>query len=145
MFRVVIAEDHELVRLGVRLLLARSHRYCVVAETASASEVEALARAGHAELILFDLELADGSGATTIAALKAALPDLKVLVVTGDASASAARCARDAGADGFVLKDGCGDHLLHAADMLMAGERPLGTGHVTAVPRFRSPAMPYHA
>jgi DNA-binding NarL/FixJ family response regulator len=125
MIRVVIVEDHELVRLGVRMVLARSRRYTVVAETAHGKELEALVRQRDAQLVLLDLALSDGAGIDAAANLKQAIPSVKILIVTGDASSALVKDAFRAGADGFLLKEGKGEELLQAMDAVMAGHRYL--------------------
>jgi DNA-binding NarL/FixJ family response regulator len=121
--KVVLAEDHELVRLGVRMVLARSRRYELVAETAHGRELEALVREHDAQLVLLDLVLRDSSGLELAARLKRAAPSAKILVVTGDASAAVAKEALRVGADGLVLKEGKGEELLGAMDVVIDGGR----------------------
>jgi DNA-binding NarL/FixJ family response regulator len=125
MIRVVIVEDHELVRLGVRMVLARSRRYTVVAETARGKELDALVRQRDAQLVLLDLALSDGAGLDAATRLKQAIPSVKILIVTGDASPTLVKDAFRAGADGFLLKDGKGEELLQAMDAVIAGHRYL--------------------
>jgi DNA-binding NarL/FixJ family response regulator len=125
MIRVAIVEDHELVRLGVKMVLARSRRYTVVAETARGKELESLVRQRDAQLVLLDLALSDGAGMDAAANLKQAIPSVKILIVTGDASSALVKDAFRAGADGFLLKEGKGEELLHAMDTVMAGTRYL--------------------
>jgi len=125
MIRVAIVEDHELVRLGVRMVLARSRRYTVVAETAQGKELEALVRQSDAQLVLLDLALSDGTGIAAANRLKQAIPSVKILIVTGDASSGLVKESFRAGADGFLLKEGRGEELLRAMDAVMAGTRYL--------------------
>ena len=125
MIRVAIVEDHELVRLGVRMVLARSRRYTVVAETARGKELETLVRQCDAQLVLLDLALSDGAGIAAAARLRQSIPSVKILIVTGDATSSLVKDAFHAGADGFMLKEGKGEELLRAMDAVMDGIRYL--------------------
>jgi len=125
MIRVAIVEDHELVRLGVRMVLARSRRYTVVAETAQSKDLDTLVRQRDAQLVLLDHALSDGPGVDAAARLKQAIPTVKILIVTGEASSTLVKDAFRAGADGFLLKEGKGEELLRAMDAVMAGTRYL--------------------
>ncbi|MBG9388761.1 response regulator [Caenimonas aquaedulcis] len=125
MIRVVVAEDHELVRLGVRMLLTRTRRYQVVAETAAGKDLESLVRAHDAQLVLLDLSLSDCAGLGLTSLLRRTFPQLKIVVVTGEASPLLAQDGTAAGADGFVLKDGKGEELVLALDAVMKGGRYL--------------------
>jgi DNA-binding NarL/FixJ family response regulator len=122
LIKVVVAEDHELVRLGVRMVLARSSRYSVVAETAHGAEVEELTARHDAHVVLLDLALSDCSGLEVAARLKKTRPQTKIVVVTADASPMAAKDAFSLGVDGFLLKEGRGAELLEALDCVMAGK-----------------------
>ena len=122
LIKVIVAEDHELVRLGVRMVLARSSRYSVVAETAHGAEVEELTEQHDADVVLLDLALSDCSGLEVAARLKMMRPQTKIVVVTADASPKAAKDAFSLGVDGFLLKEGRGGELLQALDCVMAGK-----------------------
>jgi two-component system response regulator DesR len=122
LIRVVVAEDHELVRLGVRMVLARSNRYSLVAETPHGAEVEELAALHDAHVVLLDLALSDCPGLEVAARLKKTRPQTKIVVVTADASPATAQDAFSLGVDGFLLKEGRSAELLEAIDSVMAGK-----------------------
>jgi DNA-binding NarL/FixJ family response regulator len=75
------------------------------------------------QLVLLDLALSDSVGLHLATRLRQAMPQLKIVIVTGDASASVVKDAFRAGVDGFVLKEGKGEELLGAMDAVMAGRR----------------------
>ena len=108
------------------MVLARSRRYQLMAETARAKDVEALVRQHDAQILLLDLVLRDGPGLDLAAHLKETLPSLRILIVTGDASPLIVKDALRIGVDGFVLKEGKGEELLKAMDTVVSGQRYVG-------------------
>lgn len=123
MFKVVIAEDHEMVRIGLRMMLDASGRYGVAGETAHAHEVEALVQETGADAAVIDLGLGESSGLDLVQRLRHRFPGLRIVVATGSAHPGGAGEAFAAGADGFVVKRSRGSELLDALDAVMAGGR----------------------
>ncbi len=101
--RIVLAEDHVLVREGLKMLLSTQAALEIVAETGDGRAVEALVRDSQARLLVLDLGLPGMHGVEVAAAVKAAFADaVKVLILTGDLSPASVRQALAAGADGYV-------------------------------------------
>lgn len=102
--RLVIADDHELVRSGIRLLLSTVPDFEVVAEVgdglALAAEVERL----HPDVVITDLTMPDGGGWEAIEALRSQHPDIRVIVLSMHDGVDAIRRALRVGADAYVLK-----------------------------------------
>jgi DNA-binding NarL/FixJ family response regulator len=104
MIRVLIADDHPFLRSALGDLLAGTDDIRVVAECADGSEVvEAAARTGP-DVVLMDLLMPGTSGLEATRALRATLPGVRVIVLTGSLSAAAAREALGLGVAGFLLK-----------------------------------------
>jgi DNA-binding NarL/FixJ family response regulator len=123
MVKVVVAEDHALVRQGIGLLLGASGGFELVAETAMGSEVELLVQHHRPDLLLLDLALSDSSGIEVARKVKRAEPRTRILVVTGNVYPGSVANAFAAGADGFVLKHEQGADLLEAIYTVLAGRR----------------------
>mgnify|MGYP006165573979 FL=1 len=123
MVKVVVAEDHALVRQGIGLLLGASGGFELVAETALGSEVELLVQHHRPDLLLLDLALSDSSGIEVARKVKRAEPRTRILVVTGNVYPGSVANAFAAGADGFVLKHEQGADLLEAIHTVLAGRR----------------------
>ncbi len=123
MIKVVVAEDHALVRQGISMLLAATGGFELVAETALGSEVEVLVAFHSPDLLLLDLALSDSSGIEVTRKVKKVAPDTKVLIVTGNVYPGSVANAFAAGADGFVLKHEQGSELLEAIQAVLAGRR----------------------
>jgi len=123
--RVVIADDHGLVREGLAALLAGNPRYAVVGQAASAAEALARARELSPDVLLLDIGLPGDSGVEVLARLDAVSPRPRVIVVTMHARLDlVAECFR-AGAQGFVVKDSAASSLLAGIEAVLRGERYL--------------------
>jgi len=102
--RLVLVDDHELVRQGIRTLVEAEPDMKVVGEAASAPE--AVRRIGFDEpdVVVLDLDLPDGSGIEVCSRVRTVSPASRVLILTAFADEAALAAARKAGASGFVLK-----------------------------------------
>lgn len=102
--RLVLVEDHELVRHGIRALIEAEPDLKVVGEAATAAE--AVRRIGFDEpdVVVLDLDLPDGTGIEVCNRVRAVSPNSRVLILTAFADEAALDAARNAGASGFVLK-----------------------------------------
>ena len=120
---IVIADDHVLVREGLKMLLSAEPDLQVVADTGNGAAVEALVRALSPSLLVLDLELPGKSGIEIAGAIKAdASLSCKVLVLTGNLKAETVARALAAGADGYVVKSEDAAELLSAVRAVLAGQ-----------------------
>ncbi len=103
--RVMLVDDHEVVRRGLQAILDRNPELHVVGEASSvAAAVRESARV-QPDVVVMDLRLPDGSGVTACREIRDAHPDIKVLILTSHADQDALFSAVLAGAAGYVLKD----------------------------------------
>ena len=116
--RVLVVDDHDIVRLGVRSLLAGRAR---VREAGDVPGAIALLAAEPCDLLLLDLSLGDQFGLTALPRLRAECPGMRVIVLSSLAEALYAERALKAGAQGFVSKSALTGTLLEAVDTVMAG------------------------
>lgn len=123
MIRVVVAEDHALVRQGISMLLQSAGGFELVAETAKGSDVELLVQFHKPDLLLLDLALSDSSGVEVARKVRRVAPQVRILVVTGNVYPGSVASAFGAGANGFVLKHEQGSELLDAINTVMAGKQ----------------------
>lgn len=122
--RIAIAEDHVLLREGLKMLLATQPQLQVVAETGDGRLVEGIVREAKPQLLVLDLGLPGKHGVEVAAAVKSAFGDeVKVLVLTGDLSPSSVRQALAAGADGYMHKSEDTSELLQAVSAVLAGRQ----------------------
>lgn len=103
--RVVVADDHNLMRRNVRLLLGDEDGFEVIHETADLARAERHVRAHHPQVLVLDLSLPNGSTMTTIETLRRDLPCTEIVLLTMEANPEFAKRALAAGAIGYVLKD----------------------------------------
>jgi DNA-binding NarL/FixJ family response regulator len=119
--QILIADDHEMVRCGLRTLLADTE-IKVVAEAATGQAAVKLALEKKFDVALLDVRMPDGDGLTALGRIKVDRPNLPVLLFSAfDNPASIAR-AIALGASGFVLKDCSREELLSAIRAVAAGE-----------------------
>ncbi|GAB3474910.1 response regulator [Azotobacter salinestris] len=119
--RIVLVDDHALVREGIRALLAVMPRIEVVGEAESAVEaLELLARVP-ADLLLLDIGLKDTNGLELTRTLGRQYPDLKVLILSMYDNTEYVRTAIRAGACGYVLKDASSREIVAAIEAIAAG------------------------
>jgi two-component system response regulator DevR len=120
--RLLIVEDHEVTRLGLRTLLGACPQFEIVGEAGSVAEcLDAVARF-KPDLLLLDVRLRDGSGIEVCQRLQREELDLKVLVLTSYADDDLVFDAITAGADGYLLKEIHGDKLIQAIQDVAAGK-----------------------
>lgn len=112
--RVLIADDHAIVRGGIRLLLEAEDDLGVVGEAADGVEAVRLARDADPDVVLLDLSMPGPGGTRVIAAIRRQAPRTRVLVVTMHEEDAYVRSALDAGAAGYVVKHVDGSALIAA-------------------------------
>lgn len=122
MTRLLLAEDQAMMREALAVLLDLEDDLEVVAQVGAGDEVVAAARASRADVALIDIELPGLSGLDAAAALRQAVPSCAVLIVTTFGRPGYLRRALDAGARGFLVKDGPVQGLADAIRRVQAGE-----------------------
>jgi DNA-binding NarL/FixJ family response regulator len=119
--KVLLADDHGLVREGLRGILAKGADIEVVAEAANGDEVLALVRKQQFDLALLDLSMPGLSGIALIKRLKIEKPKLRILVLSMHGESQYAARALKAGASGYLTKDSAAAQLLGAIRKIAAG------------------------
>jgi DNA-binding NarL/FixJ family response regulator len=123
--RVLVADDHPVVRAGLRALLSAEPGLAVVAEAGSGEETVAAARQQQPDVVLMDLRMPGAGGLAAIRQLSADLPRIRVLVLTTYDSDADILPAVEAGAAGYLLKDTPRDTLVGAIFAAARGETVL--------------------
>lgn len=126
----MLADDHVVVRHGLRLLLDRVDEFEVVAETGNAREALEAVEAGGVDVLLLDLNM-PGEPLEVLAELARSAPEVAVVVLTMEQDPVFARRALAAGAKGYVLKRAAEEDLVDAIHAVAAGEAHL-SGEVRA-------------
>ncbi|TDA70092.1 MAG: response regulator transcription factor [Clostridia bacterium] len=120
--RVLVADDHTLLRSGLRLLLEKAENIQVVGEAATRQEALAQVRALQPDIVILDIHLEDGSSLDLICAIKESSPRSKILVLTMYDDEGYLRQALAAGCDGYVLKKAADAELLTAITAVSQGK-----------------------
>jgi DNA-binding NarL/FixJ family response regulator len=119
--RILLVDDHPLVRDGLRARLEAVPGFEVVAEAGSAAEALEAARAHGPGLVLMDINMRGKNGIEATAAFRDRFPDIAVLVLSMHDKQEYVSQAMAAGARGYVLKDAPGKDIVVAIDTVMSG------------------------
>jgi DNA-binding NarL/FixJ family response regulator len=131
--RVAIADDHHLVREGLRLMLTRADEFEVVGEAATHAEVFDVIAATRPDVLLLDLTFPEGDALPLLRTLLARYRDLRVLVLTMHRGSESVRQALIAGAAGYVVKGAQPRELIEAIRAVARGERYLHSSVTGAI------------
>jgi DNA-binding NarL/FixJ family response regulator len=123
MAKVLIADDHALVRAGLRQYLQESSRFSDIAEAGSGMQVLDMLRADRIDLLILDINMPDRGGLDILKHVRASHPDVRVLVLSGYPERQYAVNVLKAGAGGYLSKDSSPDELLKAISTVLAGRR----------------------
>ncbi|MFE1176541.1 response regulator [Streptomyces sp. NPDC058773] len=132
MIKVLLAEDQGMMRGALALLLDLEADMQVVAQVAAGDRIVAAALEARPDIALLDIELPGRSGLDAAADLREQLPSCKVLIVTTFGRPGYLRRAMEAGASGFLVKDGPVEELAAAIRRVLAGERVIDPGLAAA-------------
>jgi len=127
--RILIADDHELIRRGLVSALAERPEWSIVAEAADGRQACELAARLTPEIAVLDLTMPELNGLDATRQIRASTPKTRILIVTAHESEQLIRDVLDAGAMGYVLKSDAGRVLVQAIEALL-DERPFFTSKV---------------
>ena len=130
---ILLADDHEIFRQGLQLLLNNQPDFQVVGQAANGLEAVAMAERLHPVVVIVDMIMPGLSGLDVIYQIKQRLPDIKVIVLSIHNEESFVVNALKNGASGYVLKDSSPQDVIRAVNAALAGER------------FLSPQLNQHA
>jgi DNA-binding NarL/FixJ family response regulator len=120
--RLLVVDDHEVVRQGLVSLLDRREHFQVVAEAGTAAEAVEMARKFEPDLVVMDVRLPDGSGIEACREIRAEFPNTRVVILTSYPDEEAVLSAIIAGASGYLLKQIRGRDLVSALESVGRGE-----------------------
>ncbi len=126
--RVLLVDDHEVVREGLRTLLSRRPGLEVAGGVGTVAEAISEAERLHPAVIVMDVRLPDGSGIEACRNIRSANPEIQVLMLTSYADEEAVVAAIMAGAAGYLLKDTRGAEVADAVEAIAAGRGLLDPG-----------------
>ncbi|KQR82477.1 two-component system response regulator [Arthrobacter sp. Leaf337] len=133
--RILLADDHALVRRGLRMILDAEPDLTVVAEAADGTEAVAAAAAGGVDLAILDIAMPQMTGIQAARQISRSAPDVRILILSMYDNEQYFFEALRAGASGYVLKSVADRDLIEACRAAMRGESFLYPGAVTALIR----------
>jgi two-component system response regulator DevR len=119
--RVLICDDHDVVREGLRGLIARQEGMSVVGEAGTVAEAIEAAAQAKPDVVIMDVRLPDGSGVEACRSIREARPETKVIMLTSYADDEALFASIIAGASGYLLKQTRGQAVVDAVIAVAAG------------------------
>jgi len=142
MIRVLLADDHAVVRSGLTQLLATVEDVEVVGAAADGAEAVDLALAERPDVVLMDLSMPVMDGIEAIRRLRGRDPEARIVVLTSFSDRERILDALDAGAIGYLLKDAEPEELIRGVRAAAAGEAPLAPKAASAVLTARADQRP---
>lgn len=146
MIRILIADDHAIVRAGLQTLLSGLPDMEVGGEAGSGDEAVKMVRGGEWDVVLLDISMPEKSGVDTLTEIKRHRPDLPVVMLSMHPESQYAVSLLRAGASGYVSKDGAPEELVHAIRTVAAGRRYVSAtlGELLAADLDHSGERPLH-
>ena len=123
--RILLVDDHEVVRLGLKSLLERHPQFDVVGEASSAREAMEIINTTHPDVVVMDIRLPGTSGIEACEEITGRFPETKVIMLTSYAEDEMLFSAIRAGASGYILKQIGGEDLVRALEAVGRGEAML--------------------
>lgn len=120
--RVLVADDHAVVREGIRHVLEATPEFKVVAEASSGDEALALAKTHRPDVVVLDVSMPGATGLQVTGGIRRLLPDAKVLILSMHDHAEYVLESVRAGAHGYLLKDSAATELRRAIEAVCRGE-----------------------
>ncbi|MDE1920009.1 MAG: response regulator transcription factor [Candidatus Omnitrophica bacterium] len=120
--RVILADDHAMLRAGLRGLLDKSQDFKVVAEAGNGEVLLEKLKTARTDCVVLDLSMPQMDGLETLKELRQRYPKLKVLILTMQKDIDHFKYAMAHGASGYILKDGAFDQLVMAIKLVMKGK-----------------------
>jgi two-component system response regulator DevR len=120
--RILLVDDHEVVRLGLRSLLERHPQFEIIGEASSAREALEQVANNHPDVVVMDIRLPGTSGIEACEEITTRFPETRVLMLTSYAEDEMLFSAIRAGASGYVLKQIGGEELVRALEAVARGE-----------------------
>lgn len=146
MLKIILVDDHEVVRLGLRMLLEQSTDFQVIAEAGTATEAIRLCEMHQPDVVVMDIRMPPGnSGIEACRTIVERCPQTHVIMLTSYAEDELIADAIQAGAVGYVLKQGGTGELMRALEAVQKGDALLDTeitGRVLHMLRRREQAKP---
>jgi DNA-binding NarL/FixJ family response regulator len=134
-FRILLVDDHAIMRCGMRLWLEKLPGVAAVSEAGSCPAAFDRIAAGVPDLVIMDVRLPEMDGIEGVRRILAQHPGLKIMMLSGDSSAPLILDALRAGALAYVIKDNSSEEMVRAIDSVMAGKAYFSPEVATVIAR----------
>ena len=131
--KILIVDDHDIVRKGLAMLISRQEDLSVVAEAGSVAEAVAKSRESVPDVVVMDIRLPDGTGIEACREIRDENPDVKVLMLTSSSDEEAVIGSIMAGASGYLLKEIRSQEIVDAIRLVGSGQSLLDPSVTAAV------------
>ncbi len=121
-YRIILADDHALIRQGLRRILEENQEFKVVGEAGNGIELLKLLDNVKADMVIVDMSMPIMEGTDAAAKIRQAHPDMKIMVLTMHGEVEFLSRAMAAGVDGYVLKENCDTDLFEAIHKIRKGK-----------------------
>lgn len=135
MIRILLADDHAVVRKGLQLFIGYEDNLTLVGEAADGEDLMALIEKTEADVLLLDLDMPKMNGITALRKIKEMAPDLKIIILTMHPEDIYGKTAMQMGASGYIIKDDEPKKLIRAINRVHAGEKVFSEELMTAKKR----------
>ncbi len=139
--KIVLADDHAMLRQGIKKIIEEESEYEVVGEVSDGLELISFLNRNRANLVLLDISMPNVRGIEVISEVRRAQPGVKVIMLTMHNSREYLYAAIAAGADGYLLKENSDDELLIAIEQVLNGETYISS---TLAGEFSEEMMKYY-
>ncbi len=133
MIRIILADDHEMFRQGLKSLLEKESDFKVVAQAKDGEELLEKLAVTRADCVVVDLSMPNMDGLTTLKEIRHKFPQIKCLVLTMQKDAEHFKHAMASGAKGYILKDSAFDQLAMAIKVIMRGKNFISSAISTLI------------
>lgn len=140
--RILIADDHGVLRAGLRSLLNAEPDFTVVGEAGDSRQAIQLAQELHPDILLLDLSMPDAGGIEVTRQVKRACPDTRILILTMHEDESLLQEAIQAGAAGYIIKRAAEPELINAVHAIWRGDLYIHPAMTRALLKSLQPAAP---
>ena len=118
--RILIVDDHELIRQGVRFIFSRDPQFAICGEAANGLEAIEQVKKLNPDVVLLDISMPIMNGLEAATEIRRVAPKTKIVILTMHDSSQMRKQSQDAGADGFVTKSQVASHLLQVVESVLA-------------------------
>ena len=132
-YRIILADDHNIFRAGLKSLIEKDLEFKIVAEAADGEQLLERLKSTKSDLIVLDLSMPNMDGLATLKEIRKKYPKIKILVLTMLKDPEHLKTALTYGADGFLLKDDAYDQLLLGIKMILKKEKQFISPSISSV------------